>query len=202
MIKIEAFCIYYLKHAAKAKFKNIRKACELQFFELCCCVCAWESVYISGQSFKNDVKWGALVNHFDNILANYPLKQWWRVSLFDFLPDSKIPEGVFEIANEMRSSTVVISKTWKARNQAKISGNSEPEIRVLYFGSKAEETAKKAVSLIGMQYNKLYRSPAELPSGTNSMSPLYRAIKNCLFLSEKKILYMQKKRRSQFYPEI
>jgi hypothetical protein len=122
--------------------------------------------------------------------------------LLDFLPDSKIPEGVFEIANEMRSSTVVISKTWKARNQAKISGNSEPEIRVLYFDSKAEETAKKAVSLIGMQYNKLYRSPAELPSGTNSMRPLYRAIKNCLFLSEKKILYMQKKRRSQFYREI
>ena len=107
-----------------------------------------------------------------------------------FLPDSKIPEGVFEIANEM-CSTVVISKTWKARNQAKISGNSELEIRVLYFGSKIEETAKNAVSLIGMQYNKLYRSPAELPSGTNSMSPLYRAIKNCLFMSEKKVLYMQ-----------
>ena len=91
----------------------------------------------------------------------------------------------------MRSTVV----TWKARNQAKISGNSEPEIRVLYFGSKIEETAKKAVSLIGMQYNKLYRSPAELPSGTNSMSPLYRAIKNCLFLSEKKVLYIQKRRR-------
>ena len=82
-----------------------------------------------------------------------------------------------KIAYEMRNS-VVISKTWKARNQAKISGCTDPEIRVLYFGSKIEDTAKKAISLIGMQYNKLYRSPAELPSGTNSMSPLYRAIKN------------------------
>ena len=62
--QIEAFCIYYLKHAAKAKLKNIRKACELQIFELCC-VCAWESVSTSGQSFKNDVKWGAFViTHF------------------------------------------------------------------------------------------------------------------------------------------
>ena len=65
----------------------------------------------------------------------------------NFLPDSKIPEGVFEIANEMRN-TVVISKTWKARNQAKISGKSDPEIRVLYFDCKIEETAKKAISLI------------------------------------------------------
>ena len=196
--QIDAFCTYYVKHAGKAKFKSLRKACELQIFELCC-VCAWESVSTSGQSFKNDVKWGALVTHFDNILANYPLKQWWRVSLMNFLPDSKIPEGVFEIANELRN-TVVISKTWKARNQAKISGNSDPEIRILYFGCKIEETAKKAISVIGMQYNKLYRSPAELPSGTNSMSPLYRAIKNCLFVSEKKVLFMQKRRR-QFYRE-
>ena len=47
--QIEAFCTYYVKHAAKAKFKTLRKACELQIFELCC-VCAWESVSIS---FKN-----------------------------------------------------------------------------------------------------------------------------------------------------
>jgi hypothetical protein len=120
--QIEAFCTYYVKHAAKAKFKSLRKACELQIFELCC-VCAWESVSTTGLSFKNDVKWGTLVTHFDNILANYPLKQWWRVSLMNFLPDSKIPDGVFEIANEIRN-TVVISKTWKARNQAKISGSS------------------------------------------------------------------------------
>ena len=66
--------------ANKAKFKDIRKACELQIFELIC-VCAWESVSKSGQSFKNGVKWGALVTHFDNILVNYPLKQWWRLSL-------------------------------------------------------------------------------------------------------------------------
>ena len=67
-----------------------------------------------------------LLTLFDNILASYPLKQCWRVSLLDFLQDSLIPEGVFEIANEMRS-TVVILKTWKTRNQAKISGN------LLYF---------------------------------------------------------------------
>ena len=132
--QIEAFCIYYLKHAAKAKLKNIRKACELQIFELCC-VCAWESVSTSGQSFKNDVKWGALVTHFDNILANYPLKQWWRVCLMQHLPGGKLPVGVFEIANEFRG-TANISKTWKQRNKTKIDGSSEPEIRVLYFGCK------------------------------------------------------------------
>ena len=63
--------------------------------------------------------------------------------------------------------------------------------------SEIEETAKKAVRIIGMQYNKLYRSPAELPSGTNSMSPLYRAIKNCLFSMEKNM----QKRRGQLYRE-
>ena len=87
--QIEAFCTYYVKHIGKAKFKNLRKAFELQIFELCC-VCAWESVSTSGLSFKNDVKWGTLVTHFDNILANYPLKQWWRGSLLNFLTDSKI----------------------------------------------------------------------------------------------------------------
>jgi hypothetical protein len=69
--------------ADKAKFKDIRKACELQILELIC-VCAWESVSKSGQSFKNGVKWDALVTHFDNILVNYPLKQWWRLSLIVF----------------------------------------------------------------------------------------------------------------------
>ena len=59
---------------------------------------------------------------------------------------------------------MVISKTWKGRNKTKLAGCSEPEIRVLYFGCKIEETAKKAVSIIGMQHNKLYRSSAELPS--------------------------------------
>ena len=71
--QIEVFCTYYAKHADKAKFKDIRKVCELQIFELIC-VCAWESFSKYGQSFKNDVKWGALVTHFDNILANYPFK--------------------------------------------------------------------------------------------------------------------------------
>ena len=74
-----------------------------------------------------------------------------------FLPFSKIPDGVFEIANEMRS-TVAILKTWKSRNKNKLSGCSEPEVRVLYFGCKIEETTTKAVSIIGMQYYKLYRS--------------------------------------------
>ncbi len=93
------------------------------------------------------------------------------------------------------------SKTWKSRNKTKLAGCSEPEICVLYFGCKIEETAKKAVSIIGMQYNKLYRYPAELPSsGTNTMIPLHRAIKNCLFSVEKKVLYMQKRRRL-FYRE-
>ena len=72
--QIEVFCTYYLKHVDKAKFKDIRKFCEFQIFEMIC-VCAWESVSTSGQSFKNDIKWGALVIHYDNIVANYPLKQ-------------------------------------------------------------------------------------------------------------------------------
>ena len=42
------------------------------------------------------------------------------------LPDSKIPDCVFEIA-----STVAISKTWKGRNKNKLSGCSEPETHVL-----------------------------------------------------------------------
>ena len=196
--QIEIFCKYYAKHVDKAKYKNIRKFCEFQIFELIC-VCAWESVSKSGQSFKNDIKGGALVTNFDNILANYPLKQWWRVSLMQDLPASKVPDGVFEIANEMRG-TSTISKTWRARNKTKISGCTEPEIRILYFGCKIEEPAKKAISAIGMQYNRLYRSPSELPSGTNNMSPLYFAIKNCLFAAEKKTLYLQKRRR-QFYRE-
>ena len=71
-----------------------------------------------------------------------------------YLPASKIPVGVFEIANKFRG-TANISKTWKTRNKTKIDGSSEPEIRVLYFGCKIEETAKKAISAIGMQYNRL-----------------------------------------------
>ena len=68
--QLEVFCTYHAKHADNAKFKDIRKLCELQIFELIC-VCAWECVSKSGQSFKNDVKWGALlVTRFDNILAN------------------------------------------------------------------------------------------------------------------------------------
>ena len=74
--QIEVFCKYYAKHVAKAKFADIRRACEFQIFVLIC-VCAWEkSVSKSGQYFQNDVKWGALlVIHSDNIIANYPLKQ-------------------------------------------------------------------------------------------------------------------------------
>jgi hypothetical protein len=196
--QIEVFCTYYLKHVDKAEFKDIRKYCEFQIFDMIC-VCAWESVSSSDQSFKNDIKWGALVIHNDNIVANYPLKQWWRVFLMQYLPASKIPVGVFEIANEFRE-TANISKTWKTRNKTKIDGSTEPEIRVLYFGYKIEETTKKAISAIGMQYNRLYRAPSELPSGTNNMSPLCLAIKNCLFSVEKKALYLQKRRR-QFYRE-
>ena len=57
--QIEIFCKFYAKHVDKAKYKDIRKIRELQIFELIC-VCAWESVCKSGQSFKNDVKWGKL----------------------------------------------------------------------------------------------------------------------------------------------
>jgi hypothetical protein len=30
--QIEAFCTYYVKHAGKAKFKNLRKACVKLIF--------------------------------------------------------------------------------------------------------------------------------------------------------------------------
>jgi hypothetical protein len=70
--QIELFCNYYTRHLEKAKFKDIRRYIEFQIFEMAC-VCAWESVSSSGQPFKNDVKWGVLVTHFDNILNNYPL---------------------------------------------------------------------------------------------------------------------------------
>ena len=63
--------------------------------KICETICCYGKV--RNTSFKNDVKWGTLVTHFDNIFANYPLKQWWRASFMNFLPDSKIPEGVFEI---------------------------------------------------------------------------------------------------------
>jgi hypothetical protein len=116
-----------------------------------------------------------------------------------YLPESKILFGVFEIANEFRG-TANISKTRKTRNKSKIGGSFEPEIRVLYFGCKIEQTAKKSITAIGMQYNRLYTSPSELPSGTNNISPLYLAIKNCLYAVEKKALYFQKRRR-QFYRE-
>jgi hypothetical protein len=197
--QIELFCNYYTRHLEKAKFKDIRRFMEFQIFEMAC-VCAWESVSSSGQPFKNDVKWGVLVTHFDNILNNYPLKAWWRGSIIKYLPAQKIPDGVFEIVNEYRS-TVTISATWKKRHKAKICGSTEPEIRVLHFGYKIEDTAKKAISGIGMHYNKLYRSPAELPSGTNSTSHLYLAMKNCLFPVERKVVYLQRRKR-QFYREV
>ena len=47
--QIEVFCTYYLKHVDKAKFKDFRKSCEFQIFEMIC-FCAWESVSTSGQS--------------------------------------------------------------------------------------------------------------------------------------------------------
>ncbi len=51
MDQIEVFCKYYAKHVAKAKFADIRRACEFQIFVLIC-VCAWEkSVSKSGQYF-------------------------------------------------------------------------------------------------------------------------------------------------------
>ena len=58
-------------------------------------------VYVLGKVFQSldnifrmmHVKWGALVIHFDNIIANYPLKQSWQISLMQYLPASKLPDG-------------------------------------------------------------------------------------------------------------
>ena len=51
--QIEVFCTYYLKHVDKAKFKDFRKSCEFQIFEMIC-FCAWESVSTSCQNTSYD----------------------------------------------------------------------------------------------------------------------------------------------------
>ena len=192
--EIEDFCNYYVKHCEKAKYKDIKRSCEFQIFEVIC-VCAWNTTFSCGGTSK----WGALANQFDIILGSYPMQAWWRDSLMKFLPASEIPEGVENIANEMRVNPT-ISKTWRTRYKTKIACLTESEICVLYFGSKIEDVAKKAVSQVNLFYNRLYRTPIELPSGSISMSHLYRAIKNCLFSVEKKALYLQRRKR-QFYRE-
>ena len=69
--QIELFCSYYAKHIDKAKYKDIRKFCEYQIFEVIC-ACAWESVSKTGQSFKNDINWGALVTTLTIFLPIIP----------------------------------------------------------------------------------------------------------------------------------
>ena len=52
-------------------------------------MCAWESVSSSGQSFKNDVKWGVLVTHFDNIMIlSKPLKIRSLQLILDFVAEN------------------------------------------------------------------------------------------------------------------
>jgi hypothetical protein len=196
--EIQEFFKFYSKHADKPskKHDDIVKTLDYQIFEVIC-VCAWESVSTSGITYKNASKWSALSHHFDNILTNYPSKHWWLESLIKFLPACTVPKGVVELANKFRQ-TSSITKTWRERNDKLISGNTDAEVLNIYFGYKIEDCAKKAVHQVGMFYNKLYRTPQELPSGTNNMSHLYLAIKNCLFVREKKAQHCAKRQR-QWY---
>ena len=182
-------CEHYAKHIdSDATIKN---KFEYQFFE-CICVMAYEHV-AEGSTVKNDIKWDSLAGHFINVLNNYPLKIWWREGILKFLPASKVPVGVLEVAERIRDKDK-LTKTWCGRNKKKLEGLSDEDKRTMYFGSKVEEVAKTAVSEVTMFYNTLYRK--ELPSGTNNMSRLYRAIKKCLFEREKKSAYVVARRRA------
>jgi hypothetical protein len=114
--------------------------------------------------------------------------------LIHHLPASKLPKGVSEIANKWRT-TSSITATWRRRNAGKIKGNSEADVLKMFFGNKIEKVAKVAVHQVKMFYNKMYRTKEELPSGTNNMSHLYYAIKNNLFVREKKAAYFQRRTR-------
>ncbi len=98
---IEELCKFYTKHSGKAskKQEEIADALEFQISELIC-VIAWEHCSTSGERNKNDIKWGSLTGHFDNIVSNFPQKHWWRESLMKFLPAGKIPQGVIAYANK------------------------------------------------------------------------------------------------------
>jgi hypothetical protein len=118
--------------------------------------------------------------------------------LIKFLPACKVLKGVLELANKFRQ-TSTITKTWRECNEEKlISGNTEAELLNIYFGHKIKDYVQKAVHQVDMFYNKLYRTPEELPSGTNYMTHLYLAIENCLFVREKKALHCSKRQR-QWY---
>ena len=117
--------------------------------------------------------------------------------MIKFLPACKVPKGVIELENKHRQ-TSTITKTWRERNEKLISDNTEAKLLNIYFGHKIEDYAKKAVHQVGMFSNKIYRTREELPWGTNNMSHLYLAIKNCLFVREKKALHCSKRQR-QWY---
>ena len=117
--------------------------------------------------------------------------------MIKFLPACKVPNGVRELANKYRQ-TASITKTWRERNEKLISGNTEVELLNIHFGYKIKQCAKIAIHQVGMFYNKLHRTREELPSGTNNMIHLYLAIKNCLFVREKKALHCSKRQR-QWY---
>ena len=106
-----------------------------------------------------------------NVIDNYPMKYCWREGILKFLPASKLPVGVLELAQRIRNSDK-ITKTWLKRNSKKTIGLSDDDVRTMYFGYRVEATAKLAITQVSMFYNSLYRKPGEeLPSGTtNNMS--------------------------------
>ena len=55
LIKLKYFAIIMLSMLIRLSTKILED--YVKIFELIC-VCAWESVSKSGQSFKNDIKWG------------------------------------------------------------------------------------------------------------------------------------------------
>ena len=190
--EIESMCSHYIKYMDADD--DIKEGFEYQFFE-CVCVIAYEHVS-GGSTVKNEIKWDSLAKHFMNVIDNYPMKHWWREGILKFLPASKLPVGVLELAQRIRDSDK-ITKTWLKRNSKKTIGLSDDDVRTMYFGYKVETTAKLAITQVSMFYNSLYRKPGEeLPSGTNNMSRLYRAMKKCLFEREKKAAYVESRKRA------
>ena len=74
---------------------RLRINLSINFFE-CICVMAYEYV-AEGSTVKKTISSGIpwLVN-------NYPMKIWWREGILKFLPASKVPVGVHEVAERIR----------------------------------------------------------------------------------------------------
>ena len=60
--------------------------------------------------------------HFINVLNNYAMKKvWWREGILKFLPRSKVPSDVLELAERFRDKDK-LTKTFCSRNKKKLEG--------------------------------------------------------------------------------